>query len=144
MFPSDSMNMSGQNEMYCMCFNTWTTDLHRVKQHTGRPTKAFFIHIRRTSPWQEIIFDPSTFQFFHKKDFALTYSHLKTPHWRSLVFVFMLDEWWNWDDVTSMYRRSLTHFVQFKWMTETVWGCGPMRWCLTAIHLLNCSFEKDL
>lgn len=63
--------VSGQNETFCMFFNTWTADLNRVKQHTGRLTKALFAHMRRTSLQQEIIFDPSAFQFLHKAISAL-------------------------------------------------------------------------
>lgn len=90
MFLSDSKYVSEQNETCCMCYNTWTTDLHRVKQHTGRLTKALFI--RRTALGQEHISDPSSFQFFHKMTQALRYSHLNTPSLNCLSLCSMNSE----------------------------------------------------
>lgn len=66
---------SGHIESFCMCFNTWTTDLlHRVKK---KPTcraswpKLIFIHMRKATPWEEVSIETYAFPFFHKAIFSV-------------------------------------------------------------------------
>lgn len=129
--------MSGQNEMYRICFSSWTTDLHRVKQHTGQLTKALFIHIR-TTPWQEIIFDPLAFQLFHKMILALSYSHLNTPSLK--VFGVCLYDWW-----MGKLRRCYFHVQALINTFCSIWmnGWNSLQMCTTTL-LFDCYLLAQL